>query len=126
MQHILYVNGNPRQIAWVIQTEGKTVKETREQADIYFDKVTNEQAKFIALHVGIFWSIGVFIIKNNDSITVKLSSEPMYRYLTSKQKSTDDFVNQKMKFINQLIKQRSLDVKYEMIITEEDLASKLI
>ena len=62
MEHVYYFDGNQKRITWVIQNEKIKAKQFREQAENYLDKVSVEQAKYIALHVGIFWSIGTFII----------------------------------------------------------------
>jgi hypothetical protein len=44
-----------------------------------------------------------------------------------KNKSTDDvFIEKRMKFIDQIIKQRDLDVRYQMVDPNENKASKLL
>ena len=53
----------------IIQSKEVTEEEDRDHVDEYLDKVTDEQSKYIALHVGIFWGIGRFVIQNEDSST---------------------------------------------------------
>lgn len=90
--------------------------------DIYKDKVTNTQSKYIALHVGLFWGIGVFIIKNEDSIKIKLDEKIMYDQFTSNLKIKDDFIKKKIEFIRQLIEQRKLKIEFEIIDVDKNLA----
>ncbi|MBM2852016.1 MAG: hypothetical protein HW420_563, partial [Candidatus Nitrosotenuis sp.] len=74
MEHLLYSNGNAKRISWVIKTKNDLKEQWRDHADIFLDKVTELQSKYIALHVGLFWSIGVFIIKNEDTVKIMLDS----------------------------------------------------
>ena len=67
------------------------VEQNREHTEIYYDKVTRLQSKYIALHVGLFWGIGVFIIKNEDSIKIELDEKIMYDHFTSNLKIEDEF-----------------------------------
>ena len=62
MEHRLYSDGNQKKISWIIQTGESTEQEDRVHVDEYIDKVTEEQSKYITLHVGIFWGVGRFII----------------------------------------------------------------
>ena len=64
MKHLFYSDGNQKKIAWVIQTNDIAIEQLRDHADIYLDRITDEQSRYIALHVGVFWGIGKFIIKN--------------------------------------------------------------
>ncbi|HIE46261.1 MAG TPA: hypothetical protein EYP96_00495 [Nitrosopumilus sp.] len=82
------------------------------------------QSKYIALHVGLFWGIGVFIIKNKDSIKIKLDEKIMYENFTLDKKIEDELIIKKIKFIRQLIKQRKLQIEFEKIDTDENLAIK--
>jgi hypothetical protein len=63
LEHVFYFDGTPKKIAWSIHTENSIVEQSREQADIYINKISDIQSKYIALHVGLFWWIGTFIIK---------------------------------------------------------------
>ena len=72
---------------------------------MYFEKVTDEQSKYIALHVGIFWCIGTFRIKNEDTVNVMLDSKTMFENLANGITINDEFIKNRMSFINQLINQ---------------------
>ncbi len=122
MYHIFYSDGDAGKISWVIQTNNSTVKQNRKHADIYKDKVTKIQSKYIALHVGLFWGIGVFIIKNEDNIKIKLDEKIMYNQFTSNSKIKDEFIKKKIEFIRQLTKQRKLKIEFEIIDVDKNLA----
>jgi len=126
LHHVFYSDGNTEKISWVIQTENSKVEQNRIHAGIYKNKVTNLQSKFIALHVGLFWGIGVFIIKNEDHIKIKLDEKIMYDQLTSNSKVEDSIIVKKIHFIKQLIAQRKLKIKFELISTDDNLAGKNI
>lgn len=126
MKHVFYCNGNQKKIAWIIQTDGNAIEQLRDHADIYLDKVTDEQSRFIALHVGVFWGIGKFIIKNNDTISIMLDSKSMFEYLNGDQQSDDSFIQNRAFFINQIVEQRKLDVECHLIDAKDNLAHKLL
>ncbi len=126
MEHLLYSDGNAKKISWAIKTENDLKEQFRDHADIYLDKVTNLQSKYIALHVGLFWSIGVFIIKNGDTVKIMLDSDEMIRHLSSDAKSDDQMLEHKKRFINQLGTQRNLKFIYEKISATENNASKFL
>jgi hypothetical protein len=88
--------------------------------------VTDEQSKYITLHVGIFWGIGRFIIKNEDIVNVMLDSKSMYDHLKGDTETSDIFIENRTWFLNQLIEQRKLDIRYHLIDPKENLASKLL
>jgi len=122
MEHVFFSDGNQKQISWAILTGNDIEKQMRDHPENYFDKVTVEQAKYIALHAGIFWCIGRFIIKNEDAIKVKLDSKSMYDTLRENKETLDLFCNTKINFLNKLIEQRKLEVKYELISSQENAA----
>jgi len=122
MEHVFFSDGNQKQISWVILTGNGIEKQMRDHPENYLDKVTVEQAKYIALHAGIFWCIGRFIIKNEDAIKVKLDSKSMYDTLRENKETLDLFCNTKINFLNKLIEQRKLEVKYELISSQENAA----
>ncbi len=126
MHHVFYSNGNKKKISWVIQTKDSIVEQNREHAEIYKEKVTNLQSKYIALHVGLFWGIGIFIIKNEDIIKIKLDEKIMYDHFTSNLKIDDEFIEKRIQFIRQLIEQRKLQIEFEMIDADKNLARKNI
>ena len=126
MYHVFYSDGNTKKISWVIQTNDSIVKQKRDHADIYKNKVTSLQSKYIALHVGLFWGIGIFIIKNKDIVKIKLDEKIIYDHLTSNSKIGDEFVEKRIQFIRQLIEQRKLKIEFEMIDSDKNLARKYI
>lgn len=124
MEHILFFDGNSKSISWVIQTDNSIVKQKREHAEIYLDKVTNQQSKYIGLHIGIFWGIGTFIIKNEDIVKITTDDKTVFEHLISKQKSGDEFIEKRTFFIRQLIEQRKLKITYDLVSSEKNLAAK--
>ena len=125
MQHIIYIEGNTKMISWVIQTGKDKVEQSRLHPEIYLDKVTESQSKYIALHVGLFWGIGTFSIKDNEEMTVRLDDKQMYERLTTNEKKSDEFIEKRIGFIRHLISQRNLKIQYEIISEKENLAKKL-
>ena len=126
MHHVFYSDGNTKKISCVIQTRDSVVEQNRDHAEIYKNKVTNLQSKYIALHVGLFWGVGVFIIKNNDIIKIKLDEKIMYDHFTSNSKIEDEFIEKRIQFIKQLIEQRKMNIEFQMIDKENNLAKKNI
>ena len=126
MEHVLFFDGNSKRISWVIQTEESIVEQKREHAEIYLDKVTNQQSKYIGLHVGIFWGIGTFIIKNEDIVKITTDDKLVFEHLISNQKSNNEFIEKRTSFIRQLINQRKLKIKYELVESDKNLAAKKI
>ena len=114
MNHVFYSDGNSTKISWVIQTEGSSVEQSREHVEIYKNKITDLQSKYVALHIGLFWGIGVFIIKNKDSLKIKIDEKIMFDQLNGNEKVDDEFIQNRIKFINQLITQRKLKIQYEL------------
>ena len=124
MEHILYLDGNFTNISWVIQTNETIVSQTRKHTENHKNKITKIQSKYVALHVALFWGIGTFIIKNEDIIKIKLDEKIMYEHLKLKIKTDDDFIKNKIKFIQMFIRQRKLKVEFEIINLENNLAAK--
>ena len=122
MQHVFYADGNSTKISWLIDTNGKLSSQQREHAQLYYDKVSDIQSKFIALHVGLFWGIGTFIIKNKDSVEIILDQKEMFDHLSSNKTIDDEFIKKRTGFIKQLISQRQLEIKYSLESTEKNLA----
>lgn len=90
------------------------------------DKVTIQQSKYIAMHVGLFWGIGRFIIKDKDSITVKIDDKSMFNQLSKIEDPSDEFIRTKINFITQLIAQRKLKINFIFVDEKENLTSKLL
>ncbi|MGI0003381.1 MAG: hypothetical protein ACRD91_04050 [Nitrosopumilaceae archaeon] len=126
MKHVFYCDGNQKKIAWVIQTDGHAIEQLRDHADIYLDKVTDEQSRFIALHVGVFWGIGKFIIKNNDTVSIMMDSKSMFAHLNGDQQSDDSFIQNRSSFIQQIVEQRKLNIECQLIDAKDNLAHKLL
>ena len=126
MKHRIYSDGNQKKISWVIQSGESTEKEERTHVEEYADKVTDEQSKYITLHVGIFWGIGRYIIKNEDIVDVMLDSKTMYEHLQNNAEISDEFIEKRTWFYKELINQRKLKIRYHLIEHKENLASKLL
>ena len=115
----------------MIQTGDQVKKEVREHPPAYYsgyklDVKNNEQSKFIALHVGLYWGIGVFIIKDGDVVDVMCDYTKMYDILTSNHTIDDQIINDKINFINLFIEQRKLVVNYHLIDSDKNPATDLI
>ncbi|MFB5625167.1 MAG: reverse transcriptase-like protein [Nitrosopumilus sp.] len=126
MNHVFYSDGDSTKISWIIQTEDNTVEQTREHVEIYKNKITDLQSKYVALHIGLFWGIGVFIIKNEDLLKIKIDEKTMFEQLNGNEKINDEFIQNRIKFIKQLIVQRKLKVQYEFIKQEANPMKKNI
>ena len=126
MEHVLFFDGNTKAISWVIQTNNSIIEQKREHANIYLDKVTSQQSKYIGLHVGMFWGIGTFIIKNQDVVKIVIDNKAIFEHLTTNQKSHDEFIEKRTCYIRQLIEQRKLKVHYELITADKNLATEKI
>jgi len=125
LNHVFYSYGDSTKISWIIQTEDSSVEQTREHVEIYKNKITDLQSKYVALHIGLFWGIGVFRIKNEDSIKIRIDEKIMFDQLNENEKTNDEFIQNRIKFINQLISQRKLKVQYELINQESNLLKKI-
>ena len=93
---------------------------------MYKDKVTNLQSKYVALHIGLFWGIGTFIIKNEDNVKIKLDEKIMFDQFTTDLKIEDVFIQKRLRFIKQLIDQRKLKIEFEVISKDENIARNKI
>ena len=126
MERILYSDGDLTKISWIIQTKESIISQNRKHIENYKNKITKIQSKYVALHVALFWGIGTFNIKNEDSIKIKLDEEIMYQQLKMKIPIRDEFIKNKIKFIENFIKQRKLKVEFEKINFEKNLATKIL
>ena len=126
MEHILYSDGNLKKISWVIQTNESFISQTRIQTENYKNKITKIQSKYVALHVALFWGIGTFNIKNEDFIKIELDEKIMYEQLKMKTIIQDEFIKNRIGFIQSFIKQRKLKVEFEIINSKNNLAEKLL
>jgi len=126
MEHIYFFDGDQKKISWIIKNSQTRSQESRIHAEYFYDKVTIEQSKYIALHVGIFWGVGRFIIKNGDIVRVMLDLRSMFDRLVKNKLTDDIFIEKRMQFIDQIIQQRSLDIRYQMIESSQNEANKLL
>ena len=126
MNHVFYSYGNAQKITWIIQNDDSSFIENREHVNMYKDKVTELQSKYVALHVGLFWGIGTFIIKNEDNVKIKLDEKIMFDQFTTDLKIEDSFIQKRLRFIKQLIDQRKLKIKFEVIRQYENIAKNKI
>ena len=104
MEHILYLHGDLTNISWVIQTKELSVSQNRKHTENYNNKITKIQSKYVALHVALFWGIGTFKIKNEDSVKIKLDEKIMYQQLKTEIVTKDEFIKNKIKFIDKFHK----------------------
>ena len=121
MNHTFYFDGDAKKISWLIQTGKSVAEQSRIHVAMYKDKVTTIQSKYIAMHVGLFWGIGVFIIKKEDHIRIMIDEETMYEQLTSNLQIDGELTVKKIQFIKQIIAQRKLEIKFEMISKKANL-----
>ncbi len=126
MEHVYFFDGDQKKISWAIENDKSKFEESRIHAEYFYDIVTPEQSRYIALHVGIFWSIGRFIIKNSDTIKIMLDQKSMFERLVEKKQTGDIFIERRIKFIEQLIKQRNLAVEYQLVEPNQNKASCLL
>ena len=131
MEHELYFDGTLTEYSWSIKTENKIVNQIREHPPAYLsggklDVKNKEQSKCIAIHVGIYWGLGVFIIKDSDIVNVMCDSEETYDIMSKNCKIDDQIINDKIYFINQLTEHRNLKINYEIIKPESNLATELL
>ena len=126
MDHVFYSDGNVKKISWAIQTKDSIVAQSREHAQTYKNKISELQSKYVALHIGLFWGIGVFIIKNKDIIKIKLDQKIMFDQINTDLKTEDEFILNRIKFIKQLTMQRKLRIKFELILQKDNLASEIL
>lgn len=126
MDHVFYSDGNADRVSWIIQTDNSIIEQNREHVDIYKNKVSKLQSKYVALHIGLFWGIGVFKIKNEDTIKIKLDEKTMFEQLSAGLKTRDEFIANRIKFIKQLTMQRKLKMQFEMIEQKDNMANKIL
>jgi len=119
-------DGDSEEISWAMQTEDSLIEQHRDHADIYLNKVTSEQSSYIALHAGLFWCIGTFIVKSNDEIDVNIDSKSIYEQFTRNNFNQDSFIETRTGFIKQLIEQWSLKINYQLIEPKENFATRLL
>ena len=125
------MDGTKTKFSWIIQTGNQIKKEFRVHPPAYYsgyklDIKNDIQSKFIALHVGLYWGIGVFIIKDGDTIDVMCDSKEMYDIINSKRETNDQIISDKINFTNLFIEQRKLIINYHLINDDNNPASELV
>ena len=129
MEHDLFFNGTVKKYSWSIRTGSEIVNQIRPHPPAYLsggklDIKNDIESKFIALHVGIYWGLGVFIIKDNDTVNVMCDSSEMYEILFNNSATDNQIINDKLHFINQLVNHRNLKIKFQLIKQKNNLATK--
>jgi len=127
MKHDLFIDGTVKEYSWSIKTGNEVVNQDREHPPAYLsggklEIKNNLESKFIAIHVGIYWGLGVFIIKDCDTVNVMCDSKEMYEILHNNNKTNNQIINDKIYYINQLSTHRNLKVRYQIIESEKNLA----
>ena len=129
MKHDIFFDGNVKEYSWTIRTGEKLAEQIRAHPPAYLsggklDVKATEESKFIALHIGIYWGLGVYIIKDNDQVNVMCDSKMMYETFTKGKKSDNQIINDKIHFINQLTDHRKLKMKFQVIDAKENLSTR--
>ncbi len=131
MKHELFFDGNLREYSWSIKTRKEVANQIREHPAAYLsggklEIKDNEESRFVALHVGIYWGLGVFIIKDYDMIHVMCDSKEMYEILMQKHRTLNQIINDKIHFINQLVGHRNLKLEYHLIDPTKNIATEYL
>ena len=129
MEHELFFDGNLKEYSWSIKTGEEVVNQIREHPPAYLsggklEIKDNEESRFVALHVGIYWGLGVFIIKDFDNIHVMCDSKEMYEILIQQYKTENQIIDDKIHFINQLVGHRNLKLEYHLINPTKNIAAE--
>ena len=129
MEHELFFDGNLKEYSWSIKTVKEIINQIREHPPAYLsggklEIKNNQESRFVALHVGIYWGIGVFIIKDFDKILVMCYSKEMYKILIQQHKTLNQIIDDKIYFINQLVGHRNLKLEYCLIEPTKNIATK--
>ena len=128
MEHELFFDGNLKEYSWSIKTGKEIINQIREHPAAYLSggklNIKNkEESRFVALHVGIYWGLGVFIIKDFDKIHVMCDSKEMYEILIQQHKTLNQIIDDKIHFINQLVGHRNLKLEYHLIKPIKNIAT---
>jgi len=129
LEHELFFDGNLKEYSWSIKTGKEVVSQIREHPPAYLSggklKIqNNEESRFVALHVGIYWGLGVFIIKDFDKIHGMCDSKEMYEILIQQYKTENQIIDEKIHFINQLVGHRNLKMEYRLIEPTKNKATE--
>jgi len=129
LEHELFFDGNLKECSWSIKTGKEIANQIREHPPAYLsggklEIKNNEESRFVALHVGIYWGLGVFIIKDFDKIDVMCDSKEMYEILIQQHKTLNQIIDDKIHFINQLVEHRNLKLEYRLIEPTKNIATE--
>jgi len=129
MEHDIFFDGNVKEYSWSIKTGKEIADQIREHPPAFrsggkLNIKNNEESRFVALHVGIYWGLGVNIIKDNDKINVMCDSEIMFKIISKGEKSDNEIINDKIYFINQLTNLRKLKIEYKLIESKKNISTK--
>ena len=129
MEHDIFFDGNKKEYSWSIKTENEIANQIREHPPSFhsggkLDVKNDDESKFIALHSGIFWGLGVNIINDHDAVNVMCDSKIMFEIITKKEKTENKIINDKVYFINQLTNLRKLKINYKLIKPEKNISTK--
>ena len=129
MEHELFFDGNLKEYSWSIKTKKEIINQIREHPPAYLsggklDIKNKEESRFVALHVGIYWGLGVFIIKDFDKINIMCDSKEMYKILIQRHNTSNQIIDDKIYFINQLVGHRNLKLKFRLIEPTKNMATK--
>ena len=129
MEHDIFFDGNVKEYSWSIKTGNKIADQIREHPAAFrsggkLNIKNNEESRFVALHVGIYWGLGVNIIKDNDKVNVMCDSEIMFNIISNGEKSDNEIINDKVYFINQLTNLRNLKIRYQLIESKKNIATR--
>ena len=129
MEHELFFDGNLKVYSWSIKTGKEIINQIREHPPAYLsggklDIKNKEESRFVALHVGIYWGLGVFIIKDFDKINVMCDSKEMYKILIQQHNTSNQIIDDKIYFINQLVGHRNLKLEFRLIEPAKNIATK--
>ena len=131
MEHELFFDGNLKEYSWSIKTGEEVVNQIREHPPAYLsggklEIKDDEESRFVALHVGIYWGLGVFIIKDFDKIHVMCDLKEMYEILIQQCKTENQIIDDKIHFINQLVGHRNLKLEYHLINPTKNIAAEYL
>ena len=129
MEHDLFFDGNVKEYSWSIKTGNEIVNQIRVHPPAYLsggklEIKNNEESRFVSLHVGIYWGLGVFIIKDYDTVNVMCTSNDMYQILSHISSTDNQIINDKVHFVEQLTNHRNLKINYQITQQENNLATK--
>jgi len=118
-----------KEYSWSIKTGEEVVNQIREHPPAYLSggKIEikdYEESRFVALHVGIYWGLGVFIVKDFDKMHVMCDSKEMYEILIQQYKTENQIIDDKIHFINQLVGHRNLKLEYHLINPTKNIAAE--